>query len=245
MALRVSAEALRAKLQRARKRNIFRMISNEKRAEEGLFHQPTSIDSQADATGGPEIEFIPANYFAPLDLAQLFGRSAPLEIDLGCGDGAFLAQLAARFPERNFLGIEKLGGRVRRACKKALRLNVRNLRVLRIESSYAIQYLLPPGSAEVVHLLFPDPWPKRKHKRRRLVQPAFLESVHRLLSPGGRFRIATDQENYFCAIRDLLSPEAFVEEASAPNDLFPVTTFERHFLAEGAPIYRLTLRKLS
>ena len=80
MALRVSAEALRAKLQRARKRNIFRMISNEKRAEEGLFHQPTSIDSQADATGGPEIEFIPANYFAPLDLAQLFGRSAPLEI---------------------------------------------------------------------------------------------------------------------------------------------------------------------
>jgi tRNA (guanine-N7-)-methyltransferase len=97
----------------------------------------------------------------------------------------------------------------------------------------------------VVHLLFPDPWPKRKHKRRRIVQPAFLKSVHRLLAPGGWFRIATDQENYFCAIRELLLPEAFVEEANSFVEQFPVTTFERHFLAEGAPIYRLTLRKVS
>jgi tRNA (guanine-N7-)-methyltransferase len=116
---------------------------------------------------------------------------------------------------------------------------------VRIESGYAIQYLLPAGSADVVHLLFPDPWLKRKHKRRRIVQPAFLESVHRLLAPGGRFRIATDQENYFRAIRELLTPQAFVEEVVSPNESFPVTTFERHFLAEGAPIHRLTLRKVS
>jgi tRNA (guanine-N7-)-methyltransferase len=221
------------------------MISDEKPPEEKLFQEISSIESTPDATRDPEIEFTPANYFAPLDLAHVFGRSAPLEIDLGCGDGAFIAQLAANFPERNFLGIEKLGGRVRRACKKASRLKVRNVRVVRIESGYAIQYLLPASSADVVHLLFPDPWQKRKHKRRRIVQPAFLESVHRLLAPGGRFRIATDQENYFRAIRELLSPQAFVEEAVSPNESYPVTTFERHFLAEGAPIYRLTLRKVS
>src|SRR5262249_23571855 len=191
----VSPKALKATLQRIRRKNIFRMISDEKPPREELFQEPSSVDPALDATSKPEIEFTPANYFAPLDLAELFGRIAPLEVDLGCGDGGFIAQLAANFPGRNFLGIEKLGGRVRRACKKASRLKVRNVRVVRVESSYAIQYLLPAGSADVVHLLFPDPWPKRKHKRRRIVQPAFLESVHRLLAPGGRFRIATDQEN--------------------------------------------------
>ena len=108
-----------------------------------------------------------------------------------------------------------------------------------------MEYLLPAGSAEVVHLLFPDPWPKKKHKRRRIVQPAFLDSVHRLLAPGGRFRIATDQESYFKTIRDLISPAAFVEESPPPDESFPVTTFERHFVRESAPIYRLDLRKVS
>lgn len=194
---------------------------------------------------GAEFEFVPQDYFAPVDLGQVFRRHAPLEVDLGCGDGGFVTQLAARFPERNYLGIEKLGGRILRGCKKALRLGLHNVRFLRIESSYAIEYLLPPGSTEVVHLLFPDPWPKRKHKRRRLVQPAFLQSVHRLLAPKGLFRIATDEEKYFLAMRELIRPEMFVESAPSPNESYPVTAFERHFLEEAAPIYRLELRKVS
>lgn len=194
---------------------------------------------------GAEFELIPPNYFAPLDLAQVFGRTAPLEVDLGCGDGAFIAQLAARFPERDFLGIDKLGGRVLRGCRKAARLGIRNARFVRIESSYAVQHLLPAGSAAVVHLLCPDPWPKRKHKRRRVVQPAFLESVHRVLAPEGRFRIATDQEKYFATIRELIRPEMFAELTPPPGESFPVTAFEKHFVAEGAPIYRLELRKIS
>ena len=188
---------------------------------------------------------MPENYFAPLDLTQVFGRQAPLEVDLGCGDGGFIAQLASQYPERNFLGIEKLGGRVLRGCRKAKKLGVRNVRFLRIESGYAIQYLLPSASTEVAHLLFPDPWPKRKHKRRRIVQPAFLASVHRVLAPEGRFRIATDQEKYFATIRELIMPELFVVAEPSSNEVFPVTTFERHFVAEGAPIYRLELRKVS
>jgi len=191
-----------------------------------------------------EIELIPADYFAPLDLAQVFPRPAPLEVDIGCGDGAFLVALAERFPERNFLGLEKLAGRVRRACKKASRLALPNVRVLRIESTYAIQYLLPVASVDVVHLLFPDPWPKKKHRRRRIVSPDFLTLVHRLLVPNGRFRVATDQKDYFAAMREMILPTVFVEIAPA-NETYPLTTFERHFLAEGAPIYRLELRKLS
>jgi tRNA (guanine-N7-)-methyltransferase len=191
-----------------------------------------------------EIELIPADYFAPLDLAQVFPRPGPLEVDIGCGDGAFLVALAERFPERNFLGLEKLAGRVRRACKKASRLALPNVRLLRIESAYAIQYLLLPASVDVVHLLFPDPWPKKKHRRRRIMSADFLALVHRLLVPDGRFRLATDQKEYFAAMRQLILPTAFVEMTPG-EETFPLTTFERHFLAEGAPIYRLELRKIS
>ena len=139
---------------------------------------------------------IPANYFAPLDLTQVFPRAGSLEVDIGCGDGAFLVARAEQFPERNFLGLEKLAGRVRRGCKKASRLGLTNVRFLRIESAYAIQYLLPPASVDIVHLLFPDPWPKKKHRRRRIVTADFLALVQRVLVPNGRFRIATDQEHY-------------------------------------------------
>ncbi|MGH8094679.1 MAG: tRNA (guanosine(46)-N7)-methyltransferase TrmB [Chthoniobacterales bacterium] len=226
------------------------MVSGETAVSDQIFQEVPSASQEADAKAdatlhASEFELFPENYFAPLDLAAVFGRIAPLEVDLGCGDGGFFAQLAAKFPERNYLGIEKLGGRVRRGCKKAARLAVRNLRFLRIESAYAVEYLLPPGSVEAVHLLFPDPWPKKKHKRRRIVQPAFLESIHRVLGPGGRFRIATDQETYFKTISDLISPAAFAEECPPPGESFPVTTFERHFIREGAPIYRLDLRKAS
>ncbi|MGH7936376.1 MAG: tRNA (guanine(46)-N(7))-methyltransferase TrmB, partial [Chthoniobacterales bacterium] len=134
----------------------------------------------------PAIELIPENYFAPLNLAQVFPRAAPLEVDLGCGDGTFLVALAAKFPERNFLGVERLLGRVRSACGKAARAKLPNVRVLRIESSYAVEYLLPPASVAVGHLLFPDPWPKKRHHRRRIVTAGFIAAIHRVLKPRGR-----------------------------------------------------------
>ncbi|MGI8431434.1 MAG: tRNA (guanosine(46)-N7)-methyltransferase TrmB [Chthoniobacterales bacterium] len=192
-----------------------------------------------------EVELVPEDYFAPLDLAAIFPRRAPLELDLGCGDGAFLIALAARHPERNFLGIERLVGRIRSACGKAARGNLRNVRVLLIESAYAVEYLLPPASIDVVHLLFPDPWPKKRHHRRRIVTADFLAKVQRILAPGGRLRIATDQEDYFEAIRELVAATTF---SASPDDAgaeFPRTTFEKHFVAAGEPIYRLGLRKVS
>lgn len=191
-----------------------------------------------------DYELFPTDYFAPLDLAQIFPNPAPLELDIGCGDGAFVVAQAERFPGRNFLGLEKLAGRVWRGCKKASRLGLTNVRFLRIESSYALQYLLPPASVEMVHLLFPDPWPKSKHRRRRMVTPEFLALVHRLLRPEGRLRIVTDQQKYFAAICAQISPADFLETAPEPEEEFPITTFEKHFLADGVAIYRLLLRKV-
>ena len=190
-----------------------------------------------------EVELVPEDYFAPLDLAAIFPRHAPLEIDLGCGNGTFLNALAARHPERNFLGIERLLGRIRSACGKAARANLRNVRVLLIESGYAVEHLLPAASIETIHLLFPDPWPKKRHHRRRIVTADFLAHVHRALAPGGRLRIATDQADYFAAIRELAAQTDFRESPDPEDEAFPLTTFEKHFSAAGAPIHRLGLRK--
>lgn len=224
------------------------MISVKSNSTERLFHQQDpSADSLTDAfrLGPPPsaIELVPTNYFAPLDLTTVFLRPAPLEIDLGCGDGVFLVALAKKFPERNFLGIERMFGRVRSACGRAFRQAASNVRVLRMETSYAVEYLLPPGSTAVAHLLFPDPWPKKRHEGRRIVTKDFLAVVHRLLATDGLFHLATDQADYFAAIRKMIADSAFVIEPARAKESFPLTTFEKRFLAIGTPIYRLRLRK--
>ena len=195
------------------------------------------------------IELVPETYLAPLDLLTIFGRVAPLQVDLGCGDGSFLCQLAERQPDQNFLGTEKLVGRVAKVCRKAASLE--NVRVLNVESSYAVRYLLPEASVKTFYLLFPDPWPKRRHHRRRIVNVDFLNSVHRALETEGVLRIATDQLDYFEQMRRVAADHSgFAIIDSNPSlarmdvDL-PLTKFERRFREMNAPIYRLALRKIS
>jgi tRNA (guanine-N7-)-methyltransferase len=227
----------------------FDMVRVKSASTDRLFQQHDPSAAPAPDAGGlaplpaSEIELVPGNYFALLDPATVFSRPAPLEVDLGCGNGAFLVAMAEKYPERNFLGIERLEGRVRSACGRASRHNVRNLRVLRVETSYAVEYLLPAGSIAAAHLLFPDPWPKKRHEQRRIVTKDFLAAVHRLLVPDGSFRIATDRADYFAVIRELIAHSAFLEEPATQEEAFPLTTFEKRFLADGAPIYRLLLRK--
>jgi len=194
------------------------------------------------------IELIPETYVAPLDLLAIFGRAAPLHVDLGCGDGLFLCELAQRYPGRNFLGVERLVGRVAKACRKADALD--NVRILNVENSYAVRYLLPETSVETFYLLFPDPWPKRRHQRRRIVKVDFLDSIHRALANDGFFRIATDQLDYFEQIRGLAENHSGfaivdVNDASLTQIDLPITKFERRFREMNAPIYRFALRKIS
>ena len=205
---------------------------------------PADYSNAVSITAGARaIELIPVDYFAALDLAQIFSQPAPVEVDLGCGDGSFLNAMAEKFPARNFLGIERLLGRVQTGCRHAARAHLPNVRFLRLEFLYAVQFLLPRGSIEVAHLLCPDPWPKSRHRRRRTATPEFFAGVHGLLATGGCFRIATDQEKYFRAIRELIRPEQFLE--IPPNESLPLTTFEKRFIDQGLPIHRLELRKVS
>jgi tRNA (guanine-N7-)-methyltransferase len=190
-------------------------------------------------------EIIPHNYFAPLNLQSIYGRTAPLEVDLGCGDGLFLAGIAADNRDHSFLGIERLRGRVLRTRSKIARLELSNARVLLIETSYAIQYLLPSESVAVFHLMFPDPWPKRRHQGRRVMSRNFLMSIHRALISEGFFRIFTDDEDYFCAMESLVSQAPEFSRVADPIESPPNTTFEKRFRAKGIEIHSLVLQKVS
>jgi tRNA (guanine-N7-)-methyltransferase len=191
-----------------------------------------------------EAELVPVNCFAALDLTSIFGRTAPFEVDLGCGDGSFLAGLAAENAATDFLGIERLLGRVRAACRKIERGGLTNARVLRFEISYAVEHLLPPGSVTAFHLLFPDPWPKRRHASRRLVSEKFLAALHRALRPRGFVRVATDDLEYFRQIAQLAARSSLFTAAVNRAGSSPVTGFERRFRERGVAIHGLELRKI-
>jgi tRNA (guanine-N7-)-methyltransferase len=177
-----------------------------------------------------------------LDLEKIFGRRGPLHVDLGCGDGLFLCALAQRLPDKNFLGIERLSGRVRSSARKAASLD--NVRLLQMESSYAVHYLLPAESVETFYLLFPDPWPKRRHHRRRIVTPHFVDSVHAALEQNGVIYIATDHLDYFQNIKD--TAESIPGFAIDDTDVdLPQSKFWLIFAQKSAQIYWLALRKVS
>jgi tRNA (guanine-N7-)-methyltransferase len=198
---------------------------------------PISVASKA--------ELVPANCFAPLDFKEIYGRRGPVEVDLGCGDGAFLAAIAAGNPGTDFLGIERLVGRVRSACRKIERGGLTNVRVLRFEISYVVERLLPENSVTAFHVMFPDPWPKRRHAPRRLLTETFFGSIHRALVPNGTARIATDETEYFRQVTRLVSASplfALVADAAAGN---PMSKFEKRFTEQGLTIHRLVLRKTS
>ena len=177
-----------------------------------------------------------------LDLEKIFGRKGPLHVDLGCGDGSFLCALAQRLPDKNFLGIERLSSRIRSSAGKAASLD--NVRLLQIESSYAVRHLLPAGSVERVYLLFPDPWPKRRHHRRRVVTPDFLNSVHSALEENGAIHIATDDLDYLGKIKGIAGSNPGFVIGDADREL-PPSKFGLIFRQKGATIYWLALRKIS
>ena len=149
-----------------------------------------------------EPAFIPEDYFSALAPSEIFGEDGLFEVDLGCGDGGFLLQMAAHYPERRFLGIERLLGRVRGVCSRAASRGLDNVKVCRVESRYFLEWLLRPGWISRLHYLFPDPWPKERHHKNRLIQDDFMPVLHRSLADGGEFLFKTDHEEYFWTARN-------------------------------------------
>jgi len=169
----------------------------------------------------------------------------PLEIELGSGDGSFLAQYAECHRERNFIGVERLLGRLRKLDRKALRLGLSNVRAVRIEAAYFLERLLPPGSAAAVHIYFPDPWPKRRHHKHRLINERFPLLARQALADGGVVYLRTDDAAYFAQMKEVFAACAFFAEAPTPEELAAtLTDFERGFLAKGIQTLRAAFRKV-
>ena len=169
-----------------------------------------------------------------IDLAELFPTDQPLEVELGSGDGSFLAEYAQRNADHNFVGVERLLGRIRKLDRKGRRGGLTNLRGVRIESSYFVEYLLPPGSTVALHIYFPDPWPKRKHRRHRLINERFPVLARQALAPGGTVYLRTDDEDYFQQMVAVFEPCRDFRPLETPGELVTLLTdFEKDFQAHG------------
>jgi tRNA (guanine-N7-)-methyltransferase len=155
-----------------------------------------------------------------------------LELELGSGDGSFLVELAGTHPDRNFIGVERLLGRVRKLDRKARRAGLSNVRAIRIESSYFLEYLLPAHSASALHIYFPDPWPKRKHRKHRLVNSHFPALAQTALTAKGTVYLRTDDADYFHQMQAVFNATPAFHLVATPVNLAELTTdFERDFAA--------------
>lgn len=190
-------------------------------------------------------EFAPKDYFKKIDFTELSPCGRPLEIDLGCGDGTFLLEMAENFPERDFLGVERLLGRVRKVCRKITRKKLNNARILRLDSRYVVEWMLPESSVTRLHLLCPDPWPKLRHHRRRLMQADFFEAVRIALLPGGEFLFMTDHEEYFEWAKQRVTEYGKFEilEWQENSFFYPKTDFQMQWEDEGKSMFRLRCRR--
>ena len=192
----------------------------------------------------PSIVYEPACWMSRLDFTDLFPEALPVEVEIGCGDGSFLAKYAAIRRDRNFLGVERLLGRLRKLDKKARRQSLNNIRIMRIEALYFTRYLLPLEQVEAVHLYFPDPWPKARHAKNRMVQPAWLDGLQQTLVPGGVVYLRTDNVKYFEQMLEVFGEDRRFIPVETPDELKAVTTdFERDFNAQGIPTNYAAYRK--
>ncbi|HXR05310.1 MAG TPA: tRNA (guanosine(46)-N7)-methyltransferase TrmB [Verrucomicrobiae bacterium] len=174
-----------------------------------------------------------------LDLAALFPRVQPLEVELGCGDASFLVDCAERHPERNIIGVERLLGRLRKLDRKGRRAGLANLRGVRIESSYFLEYLLPPHSVSALHVYFPDPWPKKRHHKKRLINERFPEIARAALAPGGAVYLRTDDADYFQQMNEVFRATPEFRQIETPPELAErPTDFEKEFSARGVKTLR-------
>ena len=182
-----------------------------------------------------------------IDLAELFGNENPVELEIGCGRGLFLDNASRAKPDVNFIGLEVAKKVAQLAAFRCLNAGVANVRVLVIDARKFLA-LIPERSLEAVHIYFPDPWWKRRHRKRRMVAPDVLQRLTQVMQPGTKMLLATDVEEYYHSMQKTFArfPE-FAREADpapSPGDhpLDYLTHFERKFRTAGKWIGRLAYK---
>ena len=185
----------------------------------------------------------------PLDLDGLFGRSAPRVLEIGFGMGDALAEMAARYPENDYLGIEVHRPGVGRLLQRLADQGSDNVRVFVADATRVLQDRIIDGSLDAVLVFFPDPWPKKRHHKRRLIQPEFVQLLAGKLKPGGRLHLATDWQDYADHMMTVLSGIDLFENVCGPGcysprpDYRPMTKFERRGQQLGHEIRDLVFER--
>jgi tRNA (guanine-N7-)-methyltransferase len=178
---------------------------------------------------------------APLDFAARFGRTAPTILEIGCGMGETTATIAAAHPEHDFIGIEVHAPGVGSLLKEIATRELANLSVIRHDAVEVLRDMIPPASLAGIHIYFPDPWPKKRHHKRRLIQSPFVHELALRLAPGGYLHCATDWEEYAQQMLEVLSAEPLLKntaEGFAPRPAWrPQTKFEARGLRLGHGVW--------
>lgn len=220
-----------------------RMSDAQERAWQDLSaHYVIDVERDAAATS-----VRPGTQIAP---GVVFGRRAPLVVEIGSGQGHAIVHAASTSPERDFLAVEVFRAGLARTMLDADRAGATNLRLVEANAPEVLEHLLPEGSVDELWIFFPDPWHKAKHNKRRLVAPAFPPLAARVLRDGGLLRLATDWEDYAVQMRDVMGDAAHFtpayEESWAPRfEGRVMTAFERKGLQKGREIRDLVYRRES
>lgn len=184
-----------------------------------------------------------------IDFARIFGRASAIHIEIGSGRATFLIKQAMAQPQVDFLGIEWAGRYYRYAVDRIGRWSLSNVRIIRTDAAQFLADFVPSNSIDCFHIYFPDPWPKKRHHKRRFLNPANLEQLLRCLKPEGIIKIATDHAEYFEQIQivltanDCLKKIVFLPTAGAVKDELVGTNFERKYIKEKRPIFSLAVMK--
>ncbi len=185
----------------------------------------------------------------PFTSAEFFGRAAPFEIEVGSGKGLFLQTAATSHADHNFLGIEMARKYARHAAGRLAKRELHNAKMISGDGLRFFHEYLPDACADAVHVYFPDPWWKDRHRKRRVMKPEFLKDVERVLRPGGVLHFWTDVEEYFRTTLELIAAEVTlvgpldVAERTAEHDLDYRTHFERRMRLHDLPVYRAEFRR--
>jgi len=174
-------------------------------------------------------------YFT-VDPQALFGRDAPLELELGAGRGDFISDRAAAMPDRDFLAIELAASVAQLMAVRAGRRGLTNLRVLRMDARPLVNLMLAPHSLSACHIYFPDPWPKERHVKHRLFTSHLVQGLIRVLRRDAPLYVATDVRDYAAAIFPMIEAAGFAR-SDTPVPGATATGFARKFIAKGLPVY--------
>lgn len=198
-------------------------------------------------SAAPTLEILPGQVNGPFDFPALFGNRHPVEMEIGIGKGRFLLAQAEARPEVNFLGIEWSLKYLRVARDRARRRGLANIRLFRADARHVLAALLRDRSLARVHVYCPDPWPKKRHHKRRLFSRDVVPHIERILAPGGYLNVSTDFSEYFAAIVAVVAERTRLERAADP--VYPIegqagkTNYEVKYLAAGRAIHRATWRR--